>query len=166
LNDHAIFGLSALMALLFWSVLAILYGWPRLRSLPRREALTAVVVPHASRFIGLSFLVQGVVSPSLPSAFAAPAAYGDLIAAVLALIATLALRGGASWAIAATWVFNLWGAADLVHAIYDGNMVSKIDPGSLGGAFFIPTAVVPGLLVLHILTFRLLLRRDLAEAAK
>jgi hypothetical protein len=49
---------------------------------------------HSFRFVGLAFLVKGVVSPELPAAFAVPAAYGDLIAAVLALLALAALRSG------------------------------------------------------------------------
>jgi len=53
--------------------------------------------------------------------------------------------------------FNRWGTADLLYAIYDGNVVSRIDPGMLGAAFFIPTVVVPALLVAHVLTFRQLL---------
>jgi hypothetical protein len=41
-----------------------------------------------------------------------------------------------------------------------GQFGVAIDPGSLGAAFFIPTVVVPPLLVLHGLMFRLLLRRE------
>jgi hypothetical protein len=46
--------------------------------------ILALVVPHTFRFIGLSFPVPVVVSPSPPQAFADPAAYGDLAAALLA----------------------------------------------------------------------------------
>ena len=56
------------------------------------------------------------------------------------------------------WVFNVWGAGDLLNAIYQGNIHAKIDPGMLGAAFYIPTAVVPPLLVTHGLIFWLLLR--------
>jgi hypothetical protein len=124
--------------------------------------LLPLVVPHAFRFIGLSFLVPGVVSPSLPSAFAIPAAYGDLVAAILAIAATLALSARASWAIAVVWVFNVWGAADLLNAIYDGQIGVGIGPGSLGAAFYIPTIIVPPLLVIHGLIFWLLLRPNWA----
>ncbi len=110
------------------------------------------------RTIGLSFLVPGVVSPSLPATFAAPAAYGDLVAAILAITATLALSTRAPWAIILVWVFNVWGASDLLCAIYQGNVSARIDPGALGAAFFIPTVVVPPLLVTHGLIFWLLLR--------
>ena len=55
------------------------------------EALRPLLVLHSFRFIGLAFLVPGAVSPDLPSAFAHSAAYGDLIAATLALLALLSL---------------------------------------------------------------------------
>jgi hypothetical protein len=111
------------------------------------------------RFVGLSFLVPGVVSASLSTDFARPAAYGDLGAAILAVIAVLALSARASWALLIVWIFNLWGALDLLYAIYQGQIGVRIGPGSLGAAFYIPTVVVPPLLVTHGLIFWLLLLR-------
>ena len=84
------------------------------------EALVALLVPHTFRFIGLSFLVPGVVAASLPSAYADPAAYGDLVATLLAMAAIFALTQHVSWAIPLVWLFNVWGAGDLVHAFYQG----------------------------------------------
>ena len=154
----ALFGLSVLMSFLAFGIVTKLYIWPWLRGMPREDSLLALVVPHTFRFIGLSFLVPGVVSPSLSADFAAPAAYGDLVAAMLAVIATLALQARASWAIAIVWIFNVWGTADLLHAIYQGQIGVGIGPGSLGAAFYIPTVIVPPLLVTHGLIFWLLLR--------
>ena len=156
---QALFGLSALMSLVAAGITTTIYVWPRLRVLPRDAALTLLLVPHMWRFIGLGFLVPGVVSPSLPWAFAAPAAYGDLGAAILAAAATLALSRHASSAIVLVWLFNLWGTADFLHAFYLGQFGVGIDPGALGAAFFIPTAIVPPLLITHGLVFRLLLAR-------
>jgi len=93
---EAIFGLSVVMSFLAFCIVTKLYIWPRLRLMRREDALVPLVVPHTFRFVGLSFLVPGVVSPSLPSAFAVPAAYGDLVAAILAVIATLALSARTS----------------------------------------------------------------------
>src|SRR5437899_6205810 len=98
MDIQALFGLSILMSFVAFGLVTTLYVWPRLRLLERDQALGLLVVPHAFRFIGLSFLVPGVVSPSLPSAFAAPAAYGDLVAALLAVAATLALSRRSSLA--------------------------------------------------------------------
>src|SRR5229473_2344406 len=102
---EALFGLSVLMSFLAFGIVTKLYIWPRLRIMRREDALLPLVVPHTFRFVGLSFLVPGVVSPSLQSAFAIPAAYGDLVAAILAVVATLTLFAHASWAIAIVWVF-------------------------------------------------------------
>jgi hypothetical protein len=110
------------------------------------------------RFVGLSFLVPGVVSSSLPKAWAIPAGYGDFVAGILAIIATLALALGASWAIAAVWIFNVWGAADLLFAFYKGARLN-LEPGALGAGFYIVTSLVPALLVSHALIFALLLMR-------
>ena len=106
------------------------------------------------RFIGLSFLVPGVVFPWLPRAWAVPAGYGDLIAGIFAIIATAALAHAASRAIPAVWIFNVWGAADLLFAFYKGTRV-RLEPGSLGAAFCIVTAIVPPPLVSHALIFML-----------
>ncbi len=153
---EALFGLSVLMSFVAFGIVTKLYIWPRLRGMRREDALMPLVVPHTFRFVGLSFLVPGVVSPSLASAFAIPAAYGDLVAAILAVVATLALSARASWAIPSVWVFNVWGAVDLLYAFYQGQIGVRIGPASLGAAFFIPTVVVPPLLVMHGLIFWLL----------
>ncbi len=158
MNTLAIFGVSALMSLVSSVLIANLYVWPRLRGMSRDQALVLLVVPHLFlRFIGLSFLVPGVVAPTLPAAFAIPAAYGDFVAGILAIIATVALARHASWAIPAVWLFNVWGAADLLFALYQGPRAG-IHPGELGAAFFLPTAIVPPLLVTHFLIFQFLIR--------
>jgi hypothetical protein len=160
MNSLAIFGGSALMSLVSSGVIAVIYVWPRLRLMTADEAVVPLVVPHLFlRFIGLSFLVPGVVAPSLPSAFAVPAGYGDFVAGILAIVAVVALAKHASWAITVVWVFNIWGAADLLFALYQGQR-TQLEPGALGAAFFIPTAIVPPLLVTHALILMLLMRRN------
>jgi len=154
----ALFGLSVLMNFVAFGLLTALYIWPRVRTLRREDALTALLVPHTFRFVGLSFLVPGVVAASLPSVFAAPAAYGDLIAALLAIAAILALIRRASLAIPLVWLFNVWGAGDLLNAFYQAQIRVGISPELLGAAFYIPTLVVPPLLVIHGLIFRLLVK--------
>jgi hypothetical protein len=156
MSIQALFGISILMSFVAFGLVAKLYIWPRLRMLERTDALLSLVTPHAFRFIGLSFLVPGVVSPSLSPAFAVPAAYGDLIAAVLAVAASIALSRRASLATSLVWLFNVWGAADLLFAFYNALFVVHLDTRMLGAAFFIPTLVVPPLLVTHGLIFWLI----------
>jgi hypothetical protein len=119
--------------------------------------LRPLLILHSFRFMGLAFLVPGVVSPDLPAAFAHSAAYGDIIAAILALLALLLLPRGAG--IIAAWIFNLWGLADLLNAFYQANHAALL-AGQLGAAYFIPTFVVPLLLITHGLAFRILLQHQ------
>jgi hypothetical protein len=165
MSIQALYGLSILMSFVAFGVLTMLYIWPRLRIWERDDAVAALIAPHMFRFIGLSFLVPGVVSPSLPRAFAVPAAYGDLVAAILAVAATIAISRRASLASLLVWLFNVWGAADLLFAFYEGQSI-QLDPRMLGAAFFIPTAIVPLLLITHGLIFWLLLRPRRQSAAR
>src|SRR5262249_46022387 len=106
------------------------------------------------RFIGLAMLVPGVASPDLPPAFAHAAAYGDIVAAILALISLLLLPSAVGVSIA--WIFSLWGTADLLNAFYQANRAGLL-AGQLGAVYFLPTLVVPLLLITHGLAFRILL---------
>ena len=144
-------------SLIAWGIVAGQYFWPELKTRSRSEALRPLLTLHSFRFLGLAFLVPGVVASDLPSSFAHPAAYGDLIAAVLALIALLLLPRGAG--IAAAWIFNIWGLGDLVNAFYQANRAG-LQAGQLGAAYFIPTLIVPLLMITHILAFRILLQRQ------
>jgi hypothetical protein len=158
MSIRAVFGLSILMSFVASGLVTRLFIWPRLRVMARDDALLPLVVPHTFRFIGLSFLVPGVVSPDLPSAFAAPAAYGDIVATLLAIAAVLALVRRAPLAIVLVWLFNVWGASDLLFAFYQGAFTVQLDARLLGAAFFIPTVVVPAALITHGLIFWLLIR--------
>lgn len=152
-----LFGSTAAFSFVVWSLVGQRYFWPALRSRGRADAVRPILYLHAFRFMGLSFLIPGVVSPDLASSFARPVAYGDLATAVLALLAlaTLNTRLSAS----TIWLFNIVGAVDLLNAFYQGNRIALADaPGVLGAMYFIPTFIVPLLFVTHFLVFRIMVR--------
>jgi hypothetical protein len=152
------FFVSIAFAFIAWGVVAKRYVWPRLRELPRAEALRPILILHSFRFVGLAFMVPGVVSPDLPAAFAHPAAYGDIVAAALALLSLATLRSRAGTAI--VWIFNLWGSFDLLDAFFQGGTAGLM-PGQLGATYFIPTFLVPLMLITHVLAFRILLQHQI-----
>jgi hypothetical protein len=154
---QALFGISVALSFVAWAIVTAHFIWPELRDRSRIDALRPLLILHTFRFVGLSFLIPGVVSPDLPAAFAAPAAYGDIVAAILALLSLAALRS--QLGVALVWIFNIWGSVDLLNAFYQGNHAGLL-AGQLGAAFYIPTAIVPFALITHGLMFRLLLRRD------
>src|SRR5262245_32663540 len=155
MSPLALFGISIGLSFIGWGIAAAWYLWPELRRKSRAEALRPLLLLHSFRFVGLSFLVPGVVSPDLPAAWARPAAYGDIAAAILALLALAALQ--TRFGMALVWLFNVWGSADLLYAFYQGNRVG-LEPGQLGAGYFIVTVLVPLLLITHGLVFRLLLQ--------
>lgn len=151
------FFVSIAFSLIAWGIITAQYIWPELRARQRADALRPLLTLHSFRFLGLAFLIPGVVSPDLPSVFSRWAAYGDLIAALLAMLSLWSLSRGTGVAI--VWVFNLWGAADLVNAFYQANHAGVL-AGQLGAAFFIPTFIVPLLMITHGLVFRILLQHQ------
>jgi hypothetical protein len=162
MEAQVIFLISVLMGVVVWALIGARFLWPALRSRPRAEALRPLLLLHAFRFVGLAFLVPGVVSPDLPAAFARPAGYGDLATALLALTAVATLERPPGTSI--VWLFNIVGTVDLLNAFYQANRLGVgIEPGLQGAAYFIPTVLVPLLLVTHALVFRILLRPERVE---
>src|SRR5215470_12521603 len=154
---RAMFGISVILSFIAWGIIAKRYIWPALLRVPRTDALRPLLLLHTFRFVGLAFLIPGVVSPDLPVAFARPAAYGDLTTALLALFAIATLNSVLG--IILVWAFNIFGSADLLYAFYEGNRVHLDSaPGLQGAAYFIPTVLVPLLLTTHALVFLLLLK--------
>jgi hypothetical protein len=152
------------MSFIAWGAVAWHWIWPALRERSGSEALKPILLLHGFRFLGLAFLVPGVVSADLPALFTRPDAYGDLTAAILALLALAALGTRAGTIL--TWAFNILGTADLLFAFYHGNQIAlAATPGALGAAYFIVVGFVPLLLITHLLAFRILLRSPAALAS-
>jgi hypothetical protein len=163
MSPQLCFFASIAFSFIAWGIVTTRYIWPELRLRQRIDALRPLLILHSFRFLGLAFLVPGVVSPDLPSAFAHSAAYGDIIAATLALLSLLSLPFRAGVVIA--WIFNFWGSADLLNAFYQANDAGLL-AGQLGAAYFIPTFVVPLLLITHGLVFRILLQHQTESAMR
>ncbi len=153
MDTLAIFGLQFFLSLVVWGLIAKWFLAPWLETKSPHQALFWLTLPHAFRHLGMVFLVPGVVAPTLPYSFAAPAAYGDLAAGGLALLALIALRAGWARALALVWLFNVVGTVDLLNALRQANVV-----GDFGAAWYIPTLFVPLLLVTHFMSFARLLK--------
>src|SRR5262249_40406064 len=81
-----------LSTLVFW-IAARIYLIPKLRELEASAVVLPILLLHAMRHLGLMFLAPGAVYYGMPPGFATPAAYGDLLAAALALLAIAAVTG-------------------------------------------------------------------------
>jgi hypothetical protein len=157
MNALVAFLLSVGGSLLSYTLIMIWYIVPRLSQQPRVQALIPLVLLHTFRTAGLVALLPQVMGGALPPGFAAPAGYGDLLTAGLALLAAFMLRLRPGLALPFVWLFNLVGLIDLLYALYEGAMVG-LPFFHLGVYWFIPTLYVPLLLVSHVTIFWFLLR--------
>jgi hypothetical protein len=144
-----------LSTLVFW-LAARFYLVPLLPGLTPRTVLMPILLLHGMRHLGLMFLAEGATYPGIPVQFTYPAAFGDLLAAVLALAAFLALARDLQVSHLLVWIFNLEGSVDLAAAIV---LATAYDaPRFMGPAYWIPAFWVPVLLVTHAITFIVLIK--------
>lgn len=148
MTPTAIFLLQFAMSLFVFSLIAFWYVAPWLAKLTVPVAFSVLILPHAFRHIGMSFMVPNLNNGGMPEAFANSASYGDLIAAILAVFALFALRWRTAIALPLIWVFNIVGLLDLVNALRQEEAIDYF-----GATWFIPTFIVPLLLVTHVMIF-------------
>ena len=144
-----------LSTFVFW-VAAKLYVLPKLDDCEPRTILLPILLLHSLRHLGLMFLAPGAVYPNIPTQFTYPAAFGDMLTAVLAMIAIPAVAMQVRIAKLLVWVFNIVGSLDLVNAIVLATIYDAAP--FMGPAYWIPAFWVPALIVTHYLTFLVLLR--------
>lgn len=152
--------ISLTMGLMVYGLAARWYLVPWMKRRSLADGLAPLLLLHGTRFVGLAFLIPGVTNVPLDPRFADPAAWGDLLAAVLALAALLALRKGWPGAIALAWLFNIVGTLDLINALTQGMRFTT--DGDMGATYFIPAVIVPLLLVTHGVIFWRLLYKSQA----
>lgn len=156
-----IFALQFVLSVLVFGLVARWYVAPWLAERPVHAALGILILPHAFRHIGMTFLVPGVgVSEAMPESFATAAGYGDLTAAVLAIVTLLALRGKWAVALPLAWLFSTVGVVDLANALRQAEAI----PYFLS-TWYIPTFIVPVLLVTHVMVLARLIKHATARRA-
>jgi hypothetical protein len=158
MSPEAIFDTHLVLGYVAWLLCFGTYIWPKLRSMPAIEAQRAIATLHSFRFFGLVFIVPGVVAPTLPAAFAEPAAWGDFATGLLAILALLTVRFRPLFWLSVV-AFNLVGTADLLLNYYHGvtHDLGAIS-GQLESTYVIPIIYVPILMITHVASFVLLAR--------
>lgn len=148
---------NLVLSTLVFAIAAKLYLLPKLHAFAPAAVLLPILLLHAFRHLGLMFLASDAVFPGVPPQFAYPAAFGDLLAAVLALIAIPAVVRGSRLGRPLVGLFNVEGTLDLFAAI---TLATLYDASPhMGPAYWIPAFWVPALLVTHYVVFVLLGRR-------
>ena len=161
----ALFGIQFTLSLAAYSLIARWYVAPRLSGLPRELALAPLLWVHAFRIVGGTILAPGAVGPGVPMEFRTMIGYGDLVTALLALVALIALRTRHPRAIALVWVCVTVGMLDTVNAIVQSVRFS-VFTHALGVNWVIVTTYVPALLVSSLLIFMQLLGPSRSSATE
>src|SRR4030095_12253195 len=78
-------------------VAARLYLLPLVPRVRPQQILVPILLLHSTRHLGLMFLTRGATFPGMPPQFAYPAAFGDLITAILAFAAIHSYCGALFW---------------------------------------------------------------------
>jgi hypothetical protein len=158
MSPETIFQIHLILGYVAWLLCFRAYVLPRLKSMDKLEAHRAIATLHSFRFFGLVFILPGIVGPNLPAGFAGFAAYWDLAAGVLAILALLTVRiRPVFWLFVVA--FNLVGTIDLVLDYYHATQVGlPALAGELRVAYVIPVIYVPILMITHVMAFYLLLR--------
>jgi hypothetical protein len=161
-SDNQIhFFISYAVAFLVFVLIGKWYIWPSIKDRAPRIALPPLLLYACLRVNGLMFLMPGLVSSDLPRAFAVPTAYGDLTAALLALLALAFVRAESAAAVPMVWVFNVVGLLDLIYANFS-TFKDHVDPVYLGVSYYLAVLNVPAMVVVHVLIFTYLLKRKTA----
>src|SRR5580658_8452830 len=66
LPAQAVFGINIVASFAVWGIILATFAWPVLQRVDRTAALRGLLALHCFRFVGLAFIVPGVVSPLLP----------------------------------------------------------------------------------------------------
>ena len=162
-----VFAIQYVFSFVVYTMIVVWFVIPKLRQKSIAGAITPLLFLHAMRYIGLTYLAPGVTDPTLPQEFTGPTGYGDLISATLAIIAIFALRNrpkssSLDLAIILVWLFNIVGFVDLAIALTIGLRVQILNY-QLASMWFIPTFIVPALVVTHVAIFWMLWKHHKGE---
>ncbi|WP_022976416.1 hypothetical protein [Nevskia ramosa] len=152
-----IFVMQLVSSILVFGLVAAWYVWPHLTKLSYSSALVLLLFVHVPRYVGMTLLVPGIVDPNLPMDFLSSAAYGDLLAATLALVSIFALRGKWGFAVPLVWVANTWGFVD---ALNGGRALVRFNVPSfnLDTFWYLFTFYGPLVIVSHLMIFWVLIK--------
>jgi hypothetical protein len=139
--------LTAALLVAFWKGAAF-------RSWIMELPMPALLLPHASRFVGFYFLALHARG-ELPYAFAVPGGWGDIITATTGLALAFVLRE-ASWSGWAYRAWNIFGLADILFVVITAARLALADPHSMRALLrfplsLLPTFFVPLIIATHVI---------------
>jgi hypothetical protein len=157
-------GLASILSFIVFLSMATWYVLPWLKSRNRADALIALLWVHAFRYVALQIFSAQKFGFAVSDGARDQIAIGDLIGAVLAVSAIIALRYRTRISIVLTWFFAVETAFDLVNGTIAGLNEHLFETAG-AVTWLILTFYVPVLWIsLGIIIWQLLSRRNEAMA--
>ena len=164
MSPTTLFGIQFTLSLVLAALVARWYVVPVLYRLPVGTALVPLFLVHALRYLPSSAFAPGQVGASVPMDAMARIISGDLVSAILALVAALFLRYGWSGAIGVAWLVNTVTSVDWLYGGYIAASNHLVEH-PLGGNWYIVNYYVPVIGVVHLMIFARLLREPRRAAS-
>ncbi len=117
MSPMALLGLQFTFSLVLFALLAKWYITPALDKLPAQAALVPLFLVHALRYLPSTAFAPGQVGAAVPMNAMAEIAYGDLVSAVLSLIAAWVLYHRWKGAVLVAWVVNTLASLDWLTGV-------------------------------------------------
>ena len=152
-----LFGLTALLLLAYFRLAALRDWFDRLD-------LRSLALAHASRFVGIYFLML-YRKGELPYAFAMPAGVGDIVVATLVLpIVFLPLGYERRMRLLTIW--NVIGFVDILMVVLTVIRLNLADPTQLRAMLHLPLSLLPTFLVPLIIATHVIIFARIARAQR
>lgn len=144
MNDAEPLALLAVQIMLSFVTFGLIAAavMPRLAAMPRARALQLLLLPHAFRYIPLGLLAPGQSSSEISSAVLHTIAVGDLVSAVLAILALFALQRRFRSAQRFVWFFSVVSVLDIAVALTVG-LGNHVYCYPLGPSWYVLALYVP-----------------------
>jgi hypothetical protein len=156
-------GLALILSFIVFVLIALWNVMPWLGSRSRGDALIALLWVHAFRYIALQIFSAQKFGFAVSDSARNQIAWGDVIGAILAICAIIALRYKARIAVGVTWLFAAQTVLDLANSTIAGVTENLFDSAS-GVTWLILTFYVPILWIsLGLIVWQLLRRRVTTE---
>ena len=147
------------LSVLIFSLVAKWYIAPALNKLEPYRALVPLFLVHTLRYLPSTAFAPGQIGSDVPMQAMSRIAYGDLMSAILAVVAVMFLRYRWPGALPVAWAVNIVASLDWLYASFLATSNQLINH-FLGGNWYIVHYYVPVIGVIHVMIFTRLLQVD------
>ena len=159
MNPMTVSGVQFTLSLIVFWLAAIWWVAPALNKLPLQSALVPLFFVHTLRYLPSTAFAPGQVGADVPAEAMAAIAYGDLLSAILAIVAIVFLHYRLQGALAVAWGVNIVAGLDWLNALFLAAS-NQLVTHALGGNWYIIHCYVPVLLITHIMIFARLIKGE------